>query len=551
MRLITCSLDQLGTSDFTKRLRMALILVVLCYCLYALLFIYHTSFVINGERFFTLFDDAMISMRYAKNLANGYGLVWNPGGERVEGYTNFLWVLCMALFHFLPISPAKISLLVQLSGMFLLLLNLLYIKKIADLISGGSWIACFSAVFFTAFYYPLLYWSLRGMELSILVLVLSLSVWTALRSVSEGRFSWWLFAFLGIGTLIRPDMIVASIVIFIHVLIMDSRNRSRNMLIGSAILSAFILVQSGFRLAYFGEILPNTYYLKMTGYPLALRVSKGLAAAVKFLVLLIPVAFLLPFLWGFSRQNPAARLLLSILGAQILYSIYVGGDMWEDWGRSNRYVTVAMPFFFVLVGCTLAEIAGLYSDPSRNTRSLFNNRRGIVGACLLLISCQMCFNSLFHPSRLAEFFLLIKPHHVLQDQRQVEIALMLKQITKPDAMLGVVRAGAVPYFSDRTSIDFLGKNDKKIARQDMILPAANADLFTKLTFFQPGHLKWDYLYSIGCRKPDIIVELWGAGKEVGSVLNKEYMGFKTKEGEMYFRRKSEEILWGKAKRYTL
>ena len=37
-------------------------------------------------------DDAFISFRYAKNLADGQGLVFNPG-ERVEAYSNFSWVL--------------------------------------------------------------------------------------------------------------------------------------------------------------------------------------------------------------------------------------------------------------------------------------------------------------------------------------------------------------------------------------------------------------------------------------------------------------------------
>src|SRR6185436_3393334 len=41
-------------------------------------------------------DDAFISYRYAENLAHGIGLVFNPG-ERVEGYSNFLWTLFSAL----------------------------------------------------------------------------------------------------------------------------------------------------------------------------------------------------------------------------------------------------------------------------------------------------------------------------------------------------------------------------------------------------------------------------------------------------------------------
>src|SRR5262249_6976799 len=38
-------------------------------------------------------------------LAHGYGLVFNPGFERVEGYSNFLWVLMLAACKFLGIAP--------------------------------------------------------------------------------------------------------------------------------------------------------------------------------------------------------------------------------------------------------------------------------------------------------------------------------------------------------------------------------------------------------------------------------------------------------------
>jgi hypothetical protein len=41
-------------------------------------------------------DDAGISFRYAAHLAEGGGFVWNVDGPRVEGYSNFLWVLILA-----------------------------------------------------------------------------------------------------------------------------------------------------------------------------------------------------------------------------------------------------------------------------------------------------------------------------------------------------------------------------------------------------------------------------------------------------------------------
>src|ERR1700682_834036 len=81
---------------------------VVAFLIYAALFIYRTSFVVHGERYFSLFDDAMISMRYARNLAHGFGLVWNAGGQPVQGYTNPLWVLYMSLIHLFRISESKI-----------------------------------------------------------------------------------------------------------------------------------------------------------------------------------------------------------------------------------------------------------------------------------------------------------------------------------------------------------------------------------------------------------------------------------------------------------
>ena len=43
----------------------------------------------------SLCKDAFISFRYARNLLEGHGLVFNPG-EYIEGYSNFLWVLELA-----------------------------------------------------------------------------------------------------------------------------------------------------------------------------------------------------------------------------------------------------------------------------------------------------------------------------------------------------------------------------------------------------------------------------------------------------------------------
>ena len=89
-----------------------------------------------GERHWWLGDDAMISMRYARNLANGFGLVWNPG-ERVEGYTNFLWTIFMTLVHLLPIPVSKTALVVLLTNIILAAAIVPIIIRFVHILGGG------------------------------------------------------------------------------------------------------------------------------------------------------------------------------------------------------------------------------------------------------------------------------------------------------------------------------------------------------------------------------------------------------------------------------
>ena len=65
-------------------------------------------------------DDTYITFRYSRNLAHGFGPVYNPG-ERVEGYSNFLF---MALIGFgmlfgldkYPLGPLWLAKLIGLAG---------------------------------------------------------------------------------------------------------------------------------------------------------------------------------------------------------------------------------------------------------------------------------------------------------------------------------------------------------------------------------------------------------------------------------------------------
>jgi hypothetical protein len=168
-----------------------------------------TSFVIDGTRYYILFDDAMISMRYAYNLAHGNGLVWNIG-ERVQGFTNPLWVFYMAGLHLLPLPAAKVSLAVQITGTGLLTANLFMVRRVVEYLTGDL-LAMLGAVALTAFYAPLNSYALLGMEVSALTLIITASVWMILRN-SNGRFTPWLYSRWP-SPLLRSDMAVAYVII--------------------------------------------------------------------------------------------------------------------------------------------------------------------------------------------------------------------------------------------------------------------------------------------------------------------------------------------------
>jgi hypothetical protein len=130
-----------------------------------------------------LSDDALVSLRYATRLASGSGLTWTDG-ERVEGYSNLLWVLLTAggkLLGFDLIGSARAlgglgacSALI-LAGITPHLLRL----SLPRLIGGGLVLALSS---------PLAVWAIGGLEQGFMAGVLALALVAWSRVLSRSRF---------------------------------------------------------------------------------------------------------------------------------------------------------------------------------------------------------------------------------------------------------------------------------------------------------------------------------------------------------------------------
>ena len=518
-----------------------LITVLAGFVWYALNYIQATSFFSHGQHFYVLFDDAMVSMRYAWNFAHGNGAVWNAG-EHVEGFTNPLWMLYMALLHLLPVASTQISLLVQLTGALLLGLNLVFVYLIVRHLTDET-LAVFAALVLTAFYGPLDIWGLLGMEVSLVALLISAATWIALtRNLS--RWIPWLYLLLGIGTLVRIDMAVPFVFLLAFEVITDRERRRQHLIWGLGMLVAFLGAQEIVRLWYYGDPLPNTYYLKMVNFSSVIRIARGLWVLFELAWQSNWVVFLLPLVVFIFRRDKKVVLLALLFAAQVAYSTYVGGDAWEHKGGANRFISSALPLWFILFGLTLVSLKNA-------VRSALNLTKGWSLALLNLVVVVLVFFSLWNLNFLLADYKSIdrwllerKPVYVDGNQTYVETVFVLQKITLPGAKIAVTAAGTEAYFlPDRYFIDILGKADKVIAREPIKSPVSLAGIAD----VRPGHMKWDYAWSIGKLKPDVIVQLWEGDFTSAQPYLQDYTQVKVDGVSLFVRKNSQLVVWSAIK----
>ena len=480
-----------------------LVVLALLWVGYALGFVQRASCVVDGQRVYALFDDAMISMTYARTLAEGHGLVWYPGAPRVEGFTNLLWTLWMAALHVTGVGTPYTSLLVQLSAVPLLALNLVLVWRLACELTGGSYGAGLAAAVLVGVCLPLNTWSLQGMEVAPLAPLLTGALLLAIRRLSPpgsapGPLP---YALLGLGTLLRPDMAVLLLAFAAALAVLDRAHWRRHALYAVAALLLFGGGQTLFRWLYYDDLLPNTYYLKMTGYPAALRVSRGLIVLAEYVLRTGWPLCLAPLVAVVWRRDRRAALIALMVVTQAAYSAYAGGDVWEDWGAANRYLSVMLPGFLVLLAWMVH--LGFTTARQRLTAAWAQAALRPAAAGLVLLAA-LAFATSGSRANLRQLLLLDPPLHAADNWRMVRLGLELQRCTTPQARIGVLWAGSLPYFARRPAVDLLGKSDRHVAHLTVAPPTGPG----RFRAFMPGHTKWDLRYSLREQGPDLIVHLF-------------------------------------------
>ena len=502
-------------------------------------FMWQGSLIVAGRRYFVLIDDAMISMRYARNLAEGHGLVWNASQTPIEGYSNLLWTLVMACAHGLVSDEARVSTLVMGAGFGVLLLlgwlfrMLLQELKVRD---RGTLIACLALL---VFYYPLVYWTLRGMETGLVVLWVYLALWAALRfeSTAQNRHALLLGVCVAAAYLTRMDAVLPTGLLAAYALSsLELRGGLRDLRIAQKNLLALLFLalplllcltaHLAFRIQMYGDWLPNTYYLKVVGVDLGERVALGvttLASTFQWHLGAPLIAWLL--LAGMARSIRRSELLLVALFAlQCVYSVWAGGDYAEGQVHgANRFICVGVPALLMALALRVESLRAQRQALGRTPLQMPAVLAGGVGLLLLL-------NVSGYVEHFGRGDVLLRA-----DFWRARVGLAIRDLTHADAVIASHSAGQIPYFAHRTTIDLLGKNDAEVARG---APAAA---------FRPGHNKWNYALSIGARRPDLIADRWGVLEEYLAKHAQEYVKLNLPgiSRPVYLRQDSEKIRWSK------
>jgi hypothetical protein len=215
----------------------------------------------QGVLYWWYVEDSAISMAFARNLADGWGLVRFPGDARVEGYSNPLWVFWMAAGFLVGVDgwwSTKIA-----AGVLgcLVSVPLAYVLvRRAGLERGWGWIGAWVLALDAQF----IIWSACGLENSLFCALLALGCWRTLHEAEEGGFPWAAVAFFGLA-LTRPEGIVYAAFGGFWALVLEATGKRRWLRIVGwlAVFWVPFLAYHAARYAYFAYPFPATYYAKL------------------------------------------------------------------------------------------------------------------------------------------------------------------------------------------------------------------------------------------------------------------------------------------------
>lgn len=442
-----------------------------------LMFIFIVNCVVG---FVFLEEDAFIDFRYAVNLVDGNGFVFNTSEEPVEGYSNFLWLIILYIFHGagsdLVATGRIIGIMLGIGTMYMSYL------AVRDITKRNGMLNLLPPAMI-AFSPPLIYWYQGGLEPALFSFLIMTLVHLHFRESEDiPRFPLsGIICFLLAIT--RPE----GIIFFVLFIILKFRPAMKDDTKLRAYIMWFflcfipLLVFIAFRYATFHALLPNTYYAKVNySHSEALRI--GWIYTLGFFSDSRAWIWMLPFIGVLARVRGSDfwrnLLPLFIFGVYVLFVLYVGGDFHIYF----RFFAPLLPLLFIM--CT-AGLWQIWEAVNSSGNVKFAKVFVFVLALLAIFVSSVYHRSpawrdLNQVSPMDRSTLSYRYQELIKDPSQFNIRLnkwfkppgdilavtgkWLAEEYPPETRLATEQCGKVPYYTGFHTYDLLGLNDKETAR---------------------------------------------------------------------------------------
>ncbi len=451
-------------------------------------------------------DDAYISFRYAQNVILGHGLVFNPG-ERVEGFTNFLWTALMIPVVGAGLDVGRVSIILGVAfGLGTLWLTV-RLARALGLPRPVGWLAALLLAVDGSF----AIWSVGGLETALFAFLITAgATFYVLEQAREPHLpaSAILFA---LAAMTRPEAGAVFALTVAHQFawrVVHKVRRVSSSLITRTDLARVLVFAALFvpywvlRWRYYHSFFPNSFYAKVApGGPIA-QLERGWHYVTQFVDVHLGWWILLPALLALvvalaryfqsdtaRRGELVALFSLSYMALVIVaygaYIVYVGGD----WSVGRFFVPI-LPIAYFMIAAGMVEIyRWLVSLSFRAQRSGVEKSLAVAAAAVLLAVLALA------SSWNGEYGIYVRGFDAARATEAREtMGRWLKAYVPPGTLIAVDAAGQVPYFSELPAIDMFGINDLHIGR----LSVATLGQGT------PGHEKFDLAYII-TRAPRYVV----------------------------------------------
>jgi hypothetical protein len=408
-------------------------------------------------------EDAAILMRYSVHLAQGHGVVWNINDKPVDGATDFLYMVVLAL---LVKAGLAVEIAARLVGIvsYLLTIVIVYVAVI-KLHVASRWLALLSATYLAIG--PALAYITAGFGTTFFALFACITWYLAYKLVEKGNSSITALLFavsaLLLG-LIRPEGVLLAIFMLLAILYMRGVKNSRKII--TYFFITFLFLGGAYflwRWNYFGYPLPNPYYKKGGG----LLYFSSLLGSFKT-VLLFCGPFTLAFvlgIWSSKTFKPTIFLLIPTFGFTLIW-ILLSSEM----NYLGRFQYTVLP----LVLMSWTSLIRDFPQDLKLPQLKLLDRRSLL-ALLTVVGC-ICLVILYYP-------------HTIDEQGKYfrdgnyDVALMLRGYGDKHYTMATSEAGLLPLYSNWRDIDTWGLNDQWIAHHGQITEAYLASVEPEIIVF--------------------------------------------------------------------